>query len=118
MATTSLLSSLQHNERRVLSPVALKHLFDEALYSVLHSRWPSTVDDTVHLAGLLMQVCWWIEQGCLDTHFLSISKIRFGDHDPARHKLGFIGDALDTFVPAHLLHNQLRTAEWERCVQS
>lgn len=43
-------------------------------------------------------------------------QIRYGDHDPARHKGGFITDALETFVPAHLLHNQLKTAEWEKCV--
>lgn len=41
-------------------------------------------------------------------------KIRFGDHDPAKHKPGFLADGLETFVPAHLLHNQLKTMEWER----
>ena len=90
-------ASPQHMERRVLSQVALKLFFDEALYNVLQSNWPTSLTDAVHLAGLLMQ-------------------IRYGDHDPSRHKTGFIADALETFVPAHLLHNQLKTTEWEKSV--
>lgn len=41
-------------------------------------------------------------------------QIRFGEHDPGKHKPGFLSDGLSTFVPQHLLHNQLKTAEWER----
>ena len=40
----------------MLSQVALKLLFDEALYNVLQSHWPTSLDDAAHLAGLLMQV--------------------------------------------------------------
>ncbi|EGD72742.1 hypothetical protein PTSG_04471 [Salpingoeca rosetta] len=84
-----------HVERRVLSQVALKLLFDEALFAVLHSLWPTQLADAVHLAGLLMQ-------------------IRFGDFNPQTHVPGFLRGGLETFVPQHLLHNQLRTVEWER----
>lgn len=28
--------------------------------------------------------------------------------------MGFLKDGLDTFVPQHLMHNQLKNAEWER----
>eukprot|EP00049_Salpingoeca_infusionum_P027617 m.33423 g.33423 ORF g.33423 m.33423 type:complete len:1009 (-) comp9617_c0_seq3:316-3342(-) len=84
-----------HEERRVLSQVALKLLFDEALNSFTTSLWPTSVQDAVHLCGLLMQ-------------------IRFGDHKAEVHKTGFLRDGLQTFVPAHLLHNQLKSAEWER----
>lgn len=82
-------------ERKTRSPVALKMLFDEAFYHFIHSNWPTSLDDAVHFGGLLMQ-------------------IRFGDHDPKKHNLGFLRDALETFVPAHLLHNQLKSTEWER----
>jgi len=54
-----------------------------------------TVGDTVYLAGLLMQ-------------------IRFGDHDPGTHRPGFLQEGLETFVPKHLMFNQLKTVEWER----
>ncbi len=83
------------DERKTRSPVAVKCLFDEALSQILTSMWPCTVEHAVHLAGLLMQ-------------------IRFGDYDPTRHKHGFLADGLETFVPMHLLHNQLKTSEWER----
>mmetsp|Transcript_18112 Transcript_18112/g.53655 ORF Transcript_18112/g.53655 Transcript_18112/m.53655 type:complete len:984 (+) Transcript_18112:203-3154(+) len=82
------------DERRVKSHIAMKFLFDEALVNFINT-WPCTVDQAVHLAGLLMQ-------------------IRFGEYDPAIHKKGFLSDGLATFVPQHLLHNQLKTAEWER----
>eukprot|EP00039_Didymoeca_costata_P030820 m.31510 g.31510 ORF g.31510 m.31510 type:complete len:985 (-) comp8327_c0_seq1:1941-4895(-) len=88
------LLSLQE-ERKTRSPVALKFLFDEALVNFLNSFWPCSVADSVFLAGLLMQ-------------------IRYGDHDLKRHKPGFLSDGLETFVPSHLMHNQLRTSEWER----
>ena len=41
-------------------------------------------------------------------------QIRFGDYDKTKHKPGFLADGLSTFVPQHLLHNQLRTSDWER----
>eukprot|EP01147_Barroeca_monosierra_P010524 gene10524-2651_t len=84
-----------HEERQILSQVALKLLFDESLACVLSSRWPTNVEDAAHLAGLLMQ-------------------IRFGDFNPSSHVIGFLRGALDTFIPQHLLHNQLKTIEWER----
>eukprot|EP00053_Salpingoeca_punica_P016559 m.156694 g.156694 ORF g.156694 m.156694 type:complete len:988 (-) comp16994_c0_seq1:418-3381(-) len=82
-------------ERRVGSQVALKFLYDEAYQNFITSQWPTTVADAIHLGGLLMQ-------------------IRFGDYSAERHKPGFLRSDLDTFVPNHLLHNQLKTAEWER----
>jgi len=88
------LLSLQ-KERKIRSPAALKFLFDEALVNFTNSFWPCSVDDTVYLAGLLMQ-------------------IRFGDYTPDKHNVGFLSDGLETFVPQHLMHNQLKTAEWER----
>lgn len=36
--------------------VAMKFLFDEALVNFTRSLWPVTVDQSVHLAGLLMQI--------------------------------------------------------------
>ena len=85
-------------ERKTRSPVALKYLFEEALQMLICSWWPCSVDDATFLAGLLMQ-------------------IRYGDHNPAKHKSGFLSDDADhlkTFVPAHLFHNQLKNPEWER----
>eukprot|EP00051_Salpingoeca_urceolata_P009912 m.120448 g.120448 ORF g.120448 m.120448 type:complete len:969 (+) comp16502_c2_seq3:1091-3997(+) len=81
-------------ERKTRSPVAIKLLYDQALHNLLSGNWPVTLDQAVHLAGLLMQ-------------------IRFGDFDPDRHKRGFLLDDLNTFVPPHLLHNQLKTSQWE-----
>lgn len=82
-------------ERKIRSPAALKFLYDEALVNFTNSFWPTSVEDTVYLAGLLMQ-------------------IRFGDHDPAKHTVGFLSSGLNTFVPQHLMHNQLKSTEWER----
>ncbi len=65
------------------------------MYHLLRGDWPIDVDSAIYLAGLLMQ-------------------IRFGNFSPDRHKPGFLTEELNTFVPATLLHNQLKTAEWER----
>ncbi|EDQ90002.1 uncharacterized protein MONBRDRAFT_24994, partial [Monosiga brevicollis MX1] len=81
-------------ERQVVDPVVLKLLFEQALHSYLSSEWPVSLDDSAHLAGLLMQ-------------------IRFADHKGESHTLGFLTGTLQTFVPAHLQH-ALRPAEWER----
>lgn len=83
------------DERKTRSQVAVKFLYDEALQNFLNSTWPTSLADSVYLAGMLMQ-------------------IRFGDHNPQKHVPGFLSDALETFVPQHLLHNQLKTSEWER----
>jgi hypothetical protein len=87
------LASLR-TERQTRSPVSMTFLFYEAQTCYLNSYWPCSVDDSVFLAGMLMQ-------------------IRFGDHNPTTHKTGFLADDLDTFVPAHLMHNQLKSGQWE-----
>ncbi len=46
----------QSEERKLRSQVAMKFLFDEALRLFLDGFFPVSVDDAVHLAGLLMQV--------------------------------------------------------------
>lgn len=81
-------------ERQTRSAVSMTYLFYEAQTCYLNSYWPCSVADSVFLAGLLMQ-------------------IRFGDYDPGRHKAGFLADDLETFVPTHLMHNQLKSAQWE-----
>eukprot|EP00048_Salpingoeca_helianthica_P012516 m.182740 g.182740 ORF g.182740 m.182740 type:complete len:876 (-) comp15382_c1_seq1:2434-5061(-) len=83
------------DERKTRSPVALKFLFDEAVHALLRSLWAVTVDQAIHLAALLMQ-------------------IRFGDFTEEYYRTSFLADGLHTLVPAHLLHNQLRTSEWQR----
>jgi len=81
-------------ERKTRSPVSMTFLFYEAQTCYLNSYWPCSVEDSIFLAGMLMQ-------------------IRFGDHDPDKHKAGFLADDLETFVPTHLMHNQLKSEKWE-----
>eukprot|EP00040_Diaphanoeca_grandis_P009269 m.48227 g.48227 ORF g.48227 m.48227 type:complete len:1069 (+) comp20693_c0_seq1:312-3518(+) len=83
-------------ERKIRSPAALKFLYDEALVNFLQSFWPCEQEHAIYLAGLLMQ-------------------IHYGDHDEKVHKPGFITTGgLNTMIPTHLLHNQLKSSVWEK----
>ena len=42
------------------------------------------------------------------------TQIAAGDHVPAVHTVGYLKDDLEAYVPKHLMHNQLKTAQWEK----
>eukprot|EP00047_Mylnosiga_fluctuans_P004995 m.237744 g.237744 ORF g.237744 m.237744 type:complete len:969 (-) comp13190_c0_seq1:129-3035(-) len=85
------------DERKTRSPIALKLLFDEAVYNCLISAWPIGVDEAVHLAGLIMQ-------------------IRYGTATDQHYRGTFIAQALPTLVSPHL-HSQLKITEWQKRIQ-
>lgn len=41
-------------------------------------------------------------------------QIRFGDFNEEHYRSSFLADGLHMLVPRHLLHNQLKTTEWQR----
>ncbi|XP_077997280.1 krev interaction trapped protein 1-like isoform X2 [Glandiceps talaboti] len=75
------LVSLQ-NERKVKDHEAIKMLFNECVLNVLKSMYPTTDQDAIGLAGILMQII-------------------YGDHDPKKHRSGFLNNInLRHFIPS------------------
>ncbi|XP_035661057.1 krev interaction trapped protein 1-like [Branchiostoma floridae] len=79
-------------ERKVQDPMAIKMLFDEARTNMLHGMYACSDEDTVAMAGIMMQII-------------------YGDHDTNRHKPGFLNDLnLKLLLPSHKLRN--RNMNW------
>jgi hypothetical protein len=57
---------------------------------------------------------WAVQCLCSAAWSLNGRQIRFGDYTDEYYRTSFLADGLHTLVPAHLLHNQLRTTEWQR----
>jgi len=87
---------LRDDDREMKDSVAKHYLYIQALYSVIESEYPSSMDDALTLAGLQVQVT-------------------YGDHNPTTHIVGFLAHNLNNFVPKQLV--QLKPAkEWESLI--
>eukprot|EP01117_Protostelium_nocturnum_P006934 TRINITY_DN2484_c0_g1_i1.p1 TRINITY_DN2484_c0_g1~~TRINITY_DN2484_c0_g1_i1.p1 ORF type:complete len:325 (+),score=85.73 TRINITY_DN2484_c0_g1_i1:194-1168(+) len=87
---------LRDDEREMKDPVAKHHVYLQALWSVIESEYPCTVDDAIRLAGLQVQIV-------------------YGDHKPGSHTAGFLTQNLKNFVPADL-YSLKRPSEWETLI--
>ncbi|XP_030830285.1 krev interaction trapped protein 1 [Strongylocentrotus purpuratus] len=84
-------------ERTIRDPQAIKMLFDECLLNVLKGMYPCNDADVITLAGIYMQ-------------------ITYGDHDPKRHRAGFLNNInLRHFIPSIKLEGKgqsSRSTNW------
>lgn len=62
---------LRDDDREMTDPVAKHHVYLQALWSVIESEYPCTIEDAVRLAGLQVQIV-------------------YGDHKPGSHTAGFL----------------------------
>ncbi|XP_070570825.1 krev interaction trapped protein 1-like isoform X2 [Ptychodera flava] len=68
-------------ERQIKDSEANKMLFDECVLNVLRSMYPTSDQDAINLAAILMQII-------------------YGDHDPKKHRSGFLNNInLRHFIP-------------------
>jgi len=87
---------LRDDDREMKDPIAKHYLYIQALYSVIESEYPCSVDDALILAGLQVQVT-------------------YGDHNPSTHVVGFLAHNLHNFIPKQLF--PLKSAkEWEALI--
>jgi hypothetical protein len=87
---------LRDDDREMRDSVAKHYIYIQALYSVIQSEYPCSVDDALTLAGLQVQVT-------------------YGDHNPTTHIPGFLTHNLQDYVPKQLI--QLKSAkEWETLI--
>jgi len=84
---------LRDDEREMQDPVAKHLVYIQALYSIIESEYPCTVEDAIKLAGLEVQIV-------------------YGDHRPGAHTVGFLTQNLRQFVPKDLFSHK-RANEWE-----
>jgi hypothetical protein len=83
---------LRDDDREMKDPVAKDLLYLQALHSVIESEYTCSVEDTIILAGLQVQV-------------------NYGDHN-SNHVAGFLSHNLKNFIPKHLITLK-RPNEWE-----
>ncbi|XP_033114557.1 krev interaction trapped protein 1-like [Anneissia japonica] len=92
-----------NDERLIKDPQAIKMLFDECLLNVLKAMYPCSDGDAVLLAGIYMQIV-------------------YGDHDPKKHKAGFLNNInLRHFIPGVKLEakSQInKTANWAQRISA
>lgn len=62
---------LRDDDREMLDAAAKHHVYLQALWSVIESEYPCTIEDAVRLAGLQVQIV-------------------YGDHKPGSHTTGFL----------------------------
>jgi len=84
---------LRDDDREMKDTVAKHYIYIQALYSVIESEYPCSVDDALILAGLQVQVT-------------------YGDHNPTTHIPGFLTHNLHNFIPKQLIQ-QKPAKEWE-----
>jgi len=84
---------LRDDERELQDSVAKHHVYIQALYSVIQSEYPCTVDDAIRLAGLQVQII-------------------YGDHKPGNHVVGFLTQNLKGYIPKDLFPKKTSN-EWE-----
>jgi len=87
---------LRDDEREMQDTVAKHHIYIQALWSVIESEYPCTVEDAIRLAGLQVQIV-------------------YGDHKPGSHSIGFLTQNLKQFVPKDLFPTK-KPNEWESLV--
>lgn len=87
---------LRDDEKEMQDPVAKHLVYIQALYSVVESEYPCSIDDSIRLAGLQVQIV-------------------YGDHKPTSHMVGFLTQNLKQFVPKDLFP-QKRPQEWEQSI--
>jgi len=87
---------LRDDDREMTDPVAKHHVYLQALWSVIESEYPCTIEDAVRLAGLQVQIV-------------------YGDHKPGSHTAGFLTQNLKNFVPADL-YSMKKPSEWEALI--
>jgi len=87
---------LRDDEREMQDGVAKDYIYKQALYSVIESEYPCSLDDAVRLAGLQVQIV-------------------YGDHKPGSHVIGFLTKNLNQFVPNDL-YPVKKPNEWEAAI--
>jgi len=87
---------LRDDDREMLDAAAKHHVYLQALWSVIESEYPCTIEDAVRLAGLQVQIV-------------------YGDHKPGSHTTGFLTQNLKNFVPADL-YSMKKPSEWEALI--
>lgn len=87
---------LRDDDKEMKDPIAKHYLYIQALYSVIESEYPCSVDDALILAGLQVQVT-------------------YGDHNPSTHVVGFLAHNLHNFIPKQLFP-QKPAKEWESLI--
>jgi len=87
---------LKDDDREMEDLVAKDLNYKQALYSVVSSEYPCTLEDCIKLAGLQFQVT-------------------YGDHNPQFHVPKFLIPSLKDFVPKTLF-NLKKPQEWENLI--
>jgi myosin-7 len=87
---------LRDDEKEMQDPVAKHSIFIQAVYSVIESEYPCSVEDAVRLAGLQVQIV-------------------YGDHKPGAHVPGFLTQNLKQYVPKDL-YSLKRPSDWESLI--
>lgn len=87
---------LRDDDREMKDAVAKDYVYIQAVYSVIESEYPCTLEDAVKLAGLQVHIV-------------------YGDHKPGNHGVGFLTQNLRQFVPKDLF-NQKKSSEWETMI--
>jgi len=84
---------LRDDEREMQDSVAKHYVYIQALYNVIESDYPCSVEDGIKLAALQVQIV-------------------YGDHKTASHVVGFLTQNLRQFIPKDLFATK-RPPEWE-----
>lgn len=87
---------LRDDEREMSDTVAKHHVYIQALWSVIESEYPCSIEDAIRLAGLQVQIV-------------------YGDHKPGSHSIGFLTQNLKQFVPKDLFPLK-KPNEWESLI--
>jgi len=87
---------LRDDDREVQDPVARHLVYIQAVYNVIESEYPCTVDDAIRLGALQVQVV-------------------YGDHKTGTHVPGFLTQNLKQYLPKELFPTK-RPAEWEALI--
>jgi len=87
---------LRDDEREMQDPVARHLVYIQAVYNVVESEFPCSVDDAIKLAALQVQVV-------------------YGDHKFGTHVVGFLTQNLKQYLPRELFSTK-KPAEWETAI--
>jgi len=87
---------LRDDEREMQDTTARHLVYIQALYNVIESEYPCTVEDSIRLAALQVQVV-------------------YGDHKAGTHVVGFLTQNLKQYVPKELFGTK-RPSDWESLI--
>jgi len=87
---------LRDDEREMQDSVAKHYVYVQALYNVVESDYPCSVEDAIKLAALQVQIA-------------------YGDHKPGSHVVGFLTQNLRQFIPKDLFQTK-RPVDWEAMI--